>query len=145
MFNVLDLVERPGHWTVSELQGLMHPEDHSLEGIAQRALERSCDFIEVEFRIRAADGRWIWLHKRAELVEDEETGQASLVGIAFDVTDRKREAEASATADQRLRDAIEAISEAYVLWDSSDRLVLCNSKYQRLHDLPDEAVRSGAH
>ena len=145
MFNVLDLVERPGHWTVSELQGLMHPEDHSLEGIAQRALERSCDFIEVEFRIRAADGRWIWLHKRAELVEDEETGQASLVGIAFDVTDRKREAEASATADQRLRDAIEAISEAFVLWDSSDRLVLCNSKYQRLHDLPDEAVRSGAH
>ena len=68
-----------------------------------------------------------------------------LVGIAFDITDRKREAEASATADQRLRDAIEAISEAFVLWDSSDRLVLCNSKYRRLHDLPDEAVRSGAH
>ena len=117
MFNVLGLVERPGHWTVSELQGLMHPEDHSLEGIARLALERSGDFIDVEFRIRAADGRWIWLHKRAELVEDEETGQASLVGIAFDVTDRKREAEAAATADQRLRDAIEVISEAFVLWD----------------------------
>ena len=144
MFNVLGLVERPSHWTVSELQGLMHPEDDSLEGIARLALERSGDFIDVEFRIRAADGRWIWLHKRAELVEDEETGQASLVGIVFDVTDRKREAEAAATADQRLRDAIEAISEAFVLWDSSDRLVLCNSNYQRLHGLPDDAVRSGA-
>ena len=44
-----------------------------------------------------------------------------------------REAEISATADQRLRDAIEAISEAFVLWDSSNHLVLCNSKYQRLH------------
>ena len=145
MFGVLDLVERPGHWTISELQGLMHPEDHSLEGIAQLAVERSGDFIDVEFRMRAADGRWVWLHKRAELVENEESGEASLVGIAFDVTDRKQEAEASATADQRLRDAIEAISEAFVLWDSSNRLVLCNSKYQRLHDLPDEAVRSGAH
>ena len=62
---------------------------------------------------------------------------ASLVGIAFDVTDRKREAEASATADQRLREAIEAISEAFVLWDSSNRLVLCNSKYQRLHNLSE--------
>jgi two-component system cell cycle sensor histidine kinase PleC len=144
MFNVLGLVERPVHWTVSELQGLMHPEDQSLEGIAQLALERSGDFIDVKFRIRAADGRWIWLHKRAELVEDEETGQASLVGIAFDVTDRKREAEAAATADQRLRDAIEAISEAFVLWDSSNRLVLCNSKYQRLHGLQDDSVRSGA-
>ena len=145
MFGVLDLVERPGHWTVAELQALMHPEDHSLDGIARRAAERSGDYIEVEFRMRAADGRWVWLHKRAELVEDEETGQACLVGIAFDITDRKREAEASATADQRLREAIEAISEAFVLWDSSNRLVLCNSKYQRLHDLTDEAVRSGAH
>ena len=93
--------------------------------------------------MRAADGRWVWLRKRAELVEDEETGAASLVGIAFDITDRKREAEASATADQRLREAIEAISEAFVLWDSSNRLVLCNSKYQRLHNLSAEAVRSG--
>ena len=32
-----------------------------------------------------------------------------------------------------------------MLWDSGNRLVLCNSKYQRLHDLADEAVRSGAH
>ncbi len=50
----------------------------------------------------------------------------------------------SATADQRLREAIEAISEAFVLWDSSNRLVLCNSKYQRLHNLPGEAIRAGA-
>ena len=73
--------------------------------------------------------------QRAELVEDEETREVTLVGIAFDVTERKREAEASATADQRLRDAVEAISEAFVLWDSSRRLVLCNSKYRRLHNL----------
>ena len=44
--------------------------------------------------MRAADGRWVWLRKRAEIIEDEETGAASLVGIAFDVTERKREAEA---------------------------------------------------
>ena len=67
-----------------------------------------------------------------------------LVGIVIDVSDRKREAEVSATADQRLREAIEAISEAFVLWDSGNRLVLCNSKYQRLHDLPADAVRPGA-
>ncbi len=145
MFRVLDLAERTNHWTESELQALMHPDDHSLEWIVQRAAERNGDYVEVEFRMRAADGRWVWLHKRAELVEDEATGRLCLVGIAFDVTDRKREVEASATADQRLREAIEAISEAFVLWDSNNRLVLCNSKYQRLHDLPDEDVGFGAH
>ena len=79
-----------------------------------------------------------------EIVDDEEIGRHRLVGIALDVTDAKREAEVSATADQRLREAIEAISEAFVLWDSCNRLVLCNSKYQRLHDLPAEADRRGA-
>jgi two-component system cell cycle sensor histidine kinase PleC len=143
MFEILDLSERPGHWTIGDLQALMHPEDESLEGIARFAAERRGECVEVEFRMRAADGRWVWLSKRAEIVENEETGGSSLVGIAFDVTERKREAEASATADQRLREAIEAISEAFVVWDSGNRLVLCNSKYQRLHNMPGEAVRPG--
>ena len=143
MFDVLDLPDRPGWWTIADLRALMHPEDESLEGIARLAAERQGECVEVEFRMRASDGRWVWLRKRAEIVEDEEGGGLSLVGIVFDVTERKREAEASATADQRLREAIEAISEAFVLWDSANRLVLCNSKYQRLHNLPSEAVRSG--
>ena len=43
----------------------------------------------------------------------------------------------------RLRDAIEAISEAFVVWDADNRLVLCNSKFQSLHGLTDEAVAPG--
>jgi two-component system cell cycle sensor histidine kinase PleC len=144
MFDVLELAERPSHWTVADLQALMHPEDESLEAIARTAAERRGDCVDVEFRMRAADGRWVWLRKRAEIIEDEETGAASLVGIAFDVSERKREAELSETADQRLRDAIEAISEAFVLWDSNNRMVLCNSKYESLSNLPGKAVRSGA-
>jgi two-component system cell cycle sensor histidine kinase PleC len=46
-------------------------------------------------------------------------------------------------ADLRLRDAIETIPEAFVLWDAGDRLVLCNSHFQRLHKLPDSAVTPG--
>jgi two-component system, cell cycle sensor histidine kinase PleC len=144
MFDLLELDERPSHWTIADLQPLVHPDDQSLETIARAAAERRGGWVDIEFRMRAADGRWVWLHKRADIVEDEETGAASLVGIAFDVTERKREAELSATADQRLRDAIEAISEAFVLWDSGNRLVLCNSKYQSLRNLADEASRPGA-
>jgi two-component system cell cycle sensor histidine kinase PleC len=144
MFDMLDLSERPNTWAVADLQALMHPEDQNLEMIARLAAERRGECIDIEFRMRASDGRWVWLRKRAEIVEDEEAGGPSLVGIAFDVTERKREAEASATADQRLRDAIDAISEAFVVWDAGNRLVLCNSKFQRLHNLPSEAVRAGA-
>ena len=144
MFGFLEIEERPSRWTIADLQRLMHPDDEFLETIARIAAERRGQCIDVEFRMRAADGRWVWLRKRADIVEDEETGAASLIGIAFDVTERKREAELSATADQRLGDAIEAISEAFVLWDSGNRLVLCNSKYQGLRDQAAGPGRSGA-
>ena len=66
-----------------------------------------------------------------------------LIGIAVDITEQKRLAEESATAEMRLSDAIEAISEAFVVWDADNRLVLCNSKFQSLHGLTDEAVAPG--
>jgi two-component system cell cycle sensor histidine kinase PleC len=66
-----------------------------------------------------------------------------LIGIAVDITEQMRLAEESATAEMRLSDAIEAISEAFVVWDASNRLVLCNSKFKSLHGLTDEACLRG--
>jgi two-component system cell cycle sensor histidine kinase PleC len=144
MFEMLGLPPRAGQLSLADLQAMSHPDDEPLAAIAARAQEANLSAVDFELRMRNRDGEWIWLRKRAELVVDETTGGRRLVGIAVDVTDQKRAAELSATADQRLREAIEAISEAFVLWDSSNRLVLCNSKYQRLHNLPPEAAKVGA-
>ena len=144
MFEMLGLPPRAGQLSLADLQAMCHPDDEPLAAIAARAQKANSSSIDFELRFRNAKGDWIWLCKRAELVIDATTGARRLVGIALDVTDQKREAELSATADQRVREAIEAISEAFVLWDSSNRLVLCNSKYQRLHNLPAEAVKVGA-
>ena len=144
MFEMLDLPFRAASLSLEELQALVHPEDSDFSVIAAEARAARVGSVDLEFRMLARDGSWLWLRKRAEIVVDGPEGGLRLVGIVIDVSDRKREAEVSATADQRLREAIEAISEAFVLWDSGNRLVLCNSKYQRLHDLPAEAVRPGA-
>jgi len=103
----------------------------------------STSVVEHEFRLRGARGDWVWLQTRAELTTDENDGSRHLVGIAVDVTEQRGLQERSATADARLRDAVEAISEAFVLWDSNNRLVLCNSKFQKLHELPPPAVVPG--
>ena len=92
---------------------MIHPDDEALAAIADRALEARLSSVDLEFRMRNRDGEWVWLRKRAELVEDAATGARRLVGIAVDISDQKREAEGPATADQRLREAIEAISEAF--------------------------------
>ena len=67
-----------------------------------------------------------------------------LIGIAVDITEQKNLVEKTVAADMRLRDAIETIPEAFVLWDADNRLVLCNSNFQELHNLPDETITVGA-
>ena len=93
--------------------------------------------------MRHAKGDWIWLRARAEIVREGPGEAAHLVGIAVDTSEQKILAERTATADMRLRDAMETVSEAFVLWDTDNRLVMCNSKFQQFHNLPDTAVAAG--
>ncbi len=90
-----------------------------------------------------ASGRWVWLRVRCEVVRQPNEPGLHLIGIAVDVTEQKTLVERTMAADLRLRDAIETIPEAFVLWDSDNRLVLCNSNFQDLHKLPDEMVEPG--
>jgi two-component system, cell cycle sensor histidine kinase PleC len=144
MYELLGLPPSSELLSIGDVQAMVHPDDGDLAALAQNAIEGEQSTIDYEFRLRNSAGEWIWLRARSELVTDQPSGRRHLVGVALDVTEQKTLAEISATADQRLREAIDAISEAFVLWDSSNRLVLCNSKFQRLYNLPAEAVRPGA-
>ena len=99
--------------------------------------------IDHAFRMRHADGRWLWLRVRCELARQQDEAGLHLIGIAVDVSEQKNLVERTTAADLRLRDAIETIPEAFVLWDADNRLVLCNSYFQELHRLPDSAVVAG--
>ncbi|WP_420392801.1 PAS domain-containing sensor histidine kinase [Acuticoccus sp.] len=143
MFEVLGMTPRDELMGFREVAALVHPDDGGLYEIAERQLVSGGKVLDRTLRMRHADGRWIWLRMRAELVRDEESGRPHLIGVALDTTEQKRLAELSATADMRLRDAIETVSEAFVLWDANNRLVMCNTKYQEMHNLPDDAVGPG--
>ncbi len=115
----------------ADIRDWVHPDDEAPFGGADAGPGDGS--IDREFRMLHADGRWIWIRVRGRLTTDQ---PAHLVGIAVDITDEKAEAEVRATADVRLRDAIESISEAFALFDDQETLVLANSRYQRLLALP---------
>lgn len=56
---------------------------------------------------------------------------------------RRLEGQAQA-ADRRLREAIETMSEGFVLLDRDDRLLLCNSKYRELYPQMADDIVPGA-
>lgn len=142
MFILLGLESRSDLLTFGEVTSLVNPEDIDLFEIADQLISGKIDHIDQSFRMRHNSGHWIWLRVRCELSRNA-SGGAHLIGIAVDITEQKSLAERSVEADLRLRDAIESIPEAFVLWDADDRLVLCNSHFQRLHKLPDSAVVVG--
>ncbi len=116
----------------------MHPDDVRLYDVAAQLAEAKAIAVDHAFRMRHADGHWVWLRARCELVRQPGDPAPHLIGIAVDVTEQKSLVERTVAADMRLRDAIETIPEAFVLWDADNRLVLCNSNFQELHHLPDE-------
>ena len=122
----------------------MHPDDVQLYELATELADAKMTAIDHAFRMRHADGHWVWLRARCELVRQPGEPGLHLIGIAVDITEQKSLVEKTVAADMRLRDAIETIPEAFVLWDADNRLVLCNSNFQELHNLPDEAITVGA-
>ncbi len=143
MFDILGLPQKDELLTFGEVNALVHADDINLYDLATQLAEDKVQSFDHAFRMRHADGRWLWLRARCELARQDGEAGLHLIGIAVDITEQKSLVEKTAAADLRLRDAIETIPEAFVLWDADNRLVLCNSNFQALHHLPDPAVLPG--
>jgi two-component system cell cycle sensor histidine kinase PleC len=144
MFAILGVAPREDLMTFGEVSRLVHPDDIKLYEVAAQLADAKAKAIDHEFRMLHASGKWVWLRARCELVQQPGDPGVHLIGIAVDITEQKTLVERTAAADIRLRDAIETIPEAFVLWDHENRLVLCNSNFQNLHNLPDEAIAPGS-
>ncbi len=143
LFELLGHPPREQLVSFGEFNSLVHADDIDLYALADEVASGRTSTIDRVFRVRDARDQWKWLRARAEVVQGKAEDGVRLIGICVDVTEHRTLAERTATADMRLRDAIETISEAFVLWDASNRLVTCNSKFQQLYELKDEAVRPG--
>jgi len=143
MYDILGMPQQDDLLTFGDVNALVHRDDINLYELATQLADAKVQSIDHAFRMRHADGRWLWLRARCELARQEGEAGLHLIGIAVDITEQKSLVERTMAADLRLRDAIETIPEAFVLWDADNRLVLCNSNFQELHHLPDEAVAAG--
>jgi two-component system cell cycle sensor histidine kinase PleC len=144
MFDIIGLTAKDDLLAFGEVSALVHPDDVQLYELATELADAKMSIIDRDFRMRHANGQWVWLRARCELVSQPRDPTPHLIGIAVDITEQKSLVEKTVAADLRLRDAIETIPEAFVLWDADNRLMLCNSNFQELHDLPEEAITVGA-
>lgn len=143
MFGILGMPVKGDFLNFGEVIDRIHPADTELEAVVERLLRGEIPAFDQEFRMRHDQGHWVWLRARAALAPGDVDGEPHLIGIVFDITQQKLTDHLNKEAELRLKDAVENISEAFVLWDADNRLVLCNSKYQQFHSLPASACVPG--
>jgi PAS domain S-box-containing protein len=88
---------------------LVHPDDQErVDAAARRSGYDGAPFDE-EYRMRHADGGWVWVHDTSVPVTDD-TGRVShFQGFLLDVTMRRETAKALAEAESRYRGVVENI------------------------------------
>ncbi len=154
-----------------DISSAVHMDD-DLYGAVQRALASGATQFDAAFRFKNAKGAWTPLRLQGRIARCGSTKEPILTGLASIVSAHDPKVPAPALdavaalpapvaadipaarpavqsgredrADGLLRDAVEALSEAFVLWDAQNKLVLCNGKYRQFHSLPISATSLGA-
>lgn len=111
------------------------------------ALRQAATFgaFEVTFPVADEHGRARWIDARGQSRGMRgEAGFSSILGVALDITEARRAKAQAQAAESRLRDGIESVSDAFVLFDKQNRLILWNPAFQDAFGFEANVVRRGA-
>ncbi|WP_300449606.1 PAS domain-containing protein [Accumulibacter sp.] len=98
----------------------------------------------VEQARRTADGATTWQRTSKAPLLDAQGQVIGLLSVQEDITARRLAEERVARSEHLQRAAIEAIDEAFVVFDREDRLVFCNQKFRSLHAAIGDRIVPGA-
>ena len=137
-------LERTGAVSAEAMMERIHPNYREAVNHALRQAETFGAF-EVSFPVPDAQGRARWIDARGQARgERGEDGFSSILGIALDTTEARRAKAHAQAAEGRLRDGIESVSDAFVLFDRQGRLILSNQAFQDAFDFEPGVLRKGA-
>jgi PAS domain S-box-containing protein len=86
------------HWLET-----VHPEDRDRVLAEEARTDQTGEPFNVEYRVIAADGRVVWVRDEATLVHSEEGHPLYWLGVLYDVTEQKQEAQERERIEQELR------------------------------------------
>ena len=133
-----------GAVTTGDVMECIHPRYRDL---VEHALRQAATFgsFEVTFPVPVKTGGIRWIDARGQARGSRgEHGFSVILGVALDITEARRAKAQAQAAENRLRDGIESISDAFVLFDKHGRLILWNQGFKDAFGFADDAVRKGA-
>ncbi|MFL5303112.1 MAG: PAS domain-containing protein, partial [Anaeromyxobacteraceae bacterium] len=112
--------------------GAVHPDDRDPLQQAWRDAVAVGAPIDVEMRLRRADGVYRWFKSRAVAVRDRDGAVARWIGSSTDIDDLKRTDAALRASERRFRAAMESFPGVFVIYDADRRVLFANDASVRL-------------
>ena len=133
----LGLGGRDRWFSLREITALVHPED--LRTIIGVVTGEPSGVTEGVVRWREPGGAW----SRSFMRTSRDATRFERAGMAFDISGAPAASPNALIAETRLRDAIESIPEAFVLWDANDRLAIWNKRFAGVFRIPQKMLKPG--
>ena len=117
------------------LAKLLHPDDAERAGqrFAALAEGRSGALGDIEYRMRRKDGSWVWLLSRDRVFTKDVSGRPmQILGVATDITARKRFEEQLLASEERFRGIFENAPTGISISDIRGNFVQCNPAYEKI-------------
>ena len=117
-----------------QLRDMTHPDDYP------RALGLwlgNTEDLDGHLRLKTIEGAWTHVYLR--ILRDNDPRE----GVILPVTDRGLDDGRAESLIERLRETLEAIPEAFLLWDAHGRLVAWNDQFRSLFDIDNDIIREG--
>lgn len=137
LLDAVGLGSRDRTFTLREITAIVHPEDLRA-ALAVMAGDVS-GVTEAAVRLRLPQGGWSRVYFRTA----PDATRFNRSGAVFDLSGASAAAPAAAIAELRLKDAIESIPDAFVLWDANGRLAAWNRRFAAIFRIETKALSAG--
>jgi len=105
---------------------------------------RNTGALDTSFRVPTDNGRSLWVDARGQSVGTRGTaGFGRFSGVALDVSEERAAQSRAQRAEVRLLDAINSVSDAFVLWDRRQRLLMWNKTFGDVFNIEPRFLRAG--
>ncbi|HEX3135334.1 MAG TPA: PAS domain S-box protein, partial [Planctomycetota bacterium] len=121
--------------TFTEVIETIHPDDRKSLAVQARRLQDTGHAISLEFRVIWPDGSIHWQATRAEVVRDADGTPIRVIGIAMDITERKRIEDELRQSQRLLRVGFEAARIGAWEWDQRSGQVTWSGQVEALFGL----------
>ncbi|NPU84349.1 MAG: PAS domain S-box protein [Syntrophaceae bacterium] len=119
---------------------LVHPDD--VERMSNEFIEGFFGNrrVTTEYRIKHADGHYVWLETVADLLRDDRGEASAVIMSSRDISERKKAEEGLHESQRRLSDIIEFLPDATLVIDSEGKVIAWNRAIEAMTGVKKEEM-----